>query len=64
MTDRLVEQLRLGITPQSCEADSVTFVRCGRGDCKCEATLMEAAANEIERLREIVRAGNSAANSG
>lgn len=51
----LVERLRDGIPSQSCDGDSVTFVRCGRGDCACERQLRISAAIEIARLRAAER---------
>jgi hypothetical protein len=49
----LVKLLR-GEEPWICQVDSVAEVRCGRGDCKCIEAMRERAANEIERLREML----------
>lgn len=51
----IVERLRSGIVPQSCEIcadDSAVWVTCGRGTCIAERDLMRDAADEIERLRQ------------
>lgn len=53
-TSELVQKLRSGIPMQSCDRPGV-FIQCGRGDCACEADLMDLAADEIERLREGIK---------
>lgn len=64
----LVERLRAGrpepmVGCDLCAANSATWVRCNRGDCANDARLIAEAADEIERLRQLIADHNAGCQS-